>query len=297
MTTICFTGFSKTAKNELIQLAKTKKLEVKSDVTNNLLYLCCGPNAGPSKMKKAKSNGTILISEDDFRTLEAGKVIDTAYMPSPAPTPPDLERGSIAATIYDEHPLLDCLWDSIDNNKKITLVYHGGSNSGSERDLLPLSLNENFILRAVDLNTKQREVKSFAVEKIEIIGLKGVKLCEPRKSKNEARRQYNSTKLNSIGEVYYALKDTLDGMGWHVTTYHKDGECIRLDVCDYFKNGKPRKTPVVTLYFEPENKTRPYVCKCREIELANTYANLDNAALMFLNLAYEASSIDVGEVE
>ncbi|WP_219552981.1 hypothetical protein [Klebsiella pneumoniae] len=100
----------------------------------------------------------------------------------------------------------------------------------------------------------------------------------------------------NIADVHAAFVDTLQGMGWHVATYMDDsGLGSRLDVCDFFKNGKPRKTPVVSLSYQPENLTRPFVCRCRDIEFVSTYAHLDSAAEMFISLAY-AGSEDESEV-
>ncbi|WP_456309412.1 BRCT domain-containing protein [Serratia proteamaculans] len=297
MQTICFTGFNKSEKNELIQLAKNKNIDIKNDITKELTYLCCGPNAGPSKIKKAQENGTLLISEDGFKGLLSGLDLSPASTDTPVQATPAMEPEKLSTSIYDEHPLLDYLWSAIDKNNVISIIYHGGTNSGSERKIIPRSLNENFVLSAVDTNDTQRQVKSFSVEKIEIIGLERVYSNDTKNLNNKKSPARCHVDFKSIGEVYSEFKDTLEGMGWYVATHIKDGECIRIDICDYFKNGKPHKTPVVTLYFEPENTTRPYVCKCREIELANTYSNLNNAALMFINLAHEAASINTFEIK
>ncbi|HCZ4969620.1 TPA: BRCT domain-containing protein [Salmonella enterica subsp. enterica serovar Saintpaul str. CFSAN004160] len=298
MKTICFTGFDKTKKSELIQIAKERGFVIKNDVTAGLSYLCCGENADPKKISKAKTIGAVLISEDSFRELELevdpASVIDDVQS---VKTLPIADDSSQKISVYDEHPLLDYLWSATDTGKRISIIYHGGSNPGVVRDIIPRSLNENFTLQAVDLNSNERVVKLFAIENIEVQGVERLIIPDalnPRKNKREITSDFN---FNSISDVYLALKDTLEGMGWHVATYEKNGSCVRLDVCDYFKNGKPRKSPVVTLYFEPENKTRPYVCKCRGISLANTYSNLDHAVGMFLTIAYEISLAAKDEVE
>ncbi|MDL4913461.1 MAG: BRCT domain-containing protein [Enterobacterales bacterium endosymbiont of Blomia tropicalis] len=300
MQTICFTGFDKKIKAELIRIAENGNFTVRTNVVSGLVFLCCGSNAGPSKINKAKEIGATLISEIEFRSLASDidsvilptgnseiVTINKDYSPQPAPI----------TSIHDAHPLLDHLWSAIDGSKRISIIYHGGSNSGSCRDVIPLSLNENFVMTAADLKDSNRAVKSFSIENIEVPGIERLALSDATGTRRRSHKQYSIGKFKDIGEVYLALKDTLDGMGWHVATYEEDGVCIRLDICDYFKNGKPRKTPVVTLYYEPENQSRPYVCKCREILLANTYNNLDNAALMFLRLAHEASSLEPDEIK
>lgn len=54
MKTICFTGFNKTRKSELMQIANNRGFVIKNDVTVGLSYLCCGENAGPKKLVKLK---------------------------------------------------------------------------------------------------------------------------------------------------------------------------------------------------------------------------------------------------
>ncbi|ECZ4839224.1 BRCT domain-containing protein, partial [Salmonella enterica] len=280
------------------QIANNRGFVIKNDVTVGLSYLCCGENAGPKKISKAKTIGAVLMSEKSFLELdlevEPVSIIDDVQSTETLPIADDsLQKISI----YDEHPLLDYLWSATDAGKRISIIYHGGSNPGVVRDIIPRSINENFTLQAVDLNSNSSAVKLFAIENIEVQGLERLLIPDalnPRKNKHEIT---SDIKFNSIGDVHLALKDTLEGMGWYVATYEKNGLCSRLDVCNFFKNGKPRKSPVVTLYYEPENKTRPYVCKCREISLANTYSNLDHAASIFLTIAYEISLIANDKVD
>ena len=282
MKTICFTGFSKNKKNELVERATSLGYIVSKDVTKGLNFLCCGDNAGPSKINKAKQNNASLVSEENFLTF-----------PPVEEFPAESAKETIVPTmtIYDESELLDLLWSAIDSNKTISIFYHGGSLDGVERSIIPLTLLDNFTLRAVDLSSSTHTVKSFSVEKIEIPGIKRLTLPENQRNKTK-KKQYSAGLYKHISDVHSAFNDTLVGMGWHVATYFDDsGLCERLDVCDYFKNGKPRKSPVVSLSYQPENKTRPYVCRCRDIEFTSTYAHLDNAAEMFISLAYSGSEL------
>ncbi|WP_421497825.1 BRCT domain-containing protein [Flavobacterium columnare] len=73
---ICFTGFSPSEKKELIQIAENNKFHVAKSVTTNLNFLCCGDNAGPSKMDKAEKQGAIILNKDDFF-----KLIQTGELP------------------------------------------------------------------------------------------------------------------------------------------------------------------------------------------------------------------------
>ncbi|NWC62926.1 BRCT domain-containing protein [Cedecea sp. P7760] len=281
MNTICFTGFGKKDKNELIEIAKARGYVVRSDVTKDLNYLCCGENAGPSKINKASQQGSEVLSAEQFLNQSTlSNVQNVEREEAKAPT----------LTIHDEHPLLDLIWSSIDTKKNLSIIYHGGERSGSARDILPLTLLDNFTLRAADLSSPTHPVKTFSLEKIEILGVERLSVLPGELNKSK-KKQYSVGLYKNIEEVHLAFAETLQGMGWHVATYQDDaGLCNRLDVCDFFKNGKPRKTPVVSLSFQPENQTRPFVCRCRDTESTPTYAHLDNAAEMFISLAYAGSS-------
>lgn len=72
---ICFTGFKKVEKESLIELARKNSLNVRSSVTKNLSFLCCGYNAGQKKIEAARKQGVLVFSEYQFRTmLETGEL-------------------------------------------------------------------------------------------------------------------------------------------------------------------------------------------------------------------------------
>ncbi len=67
---ICFTGFSPNEKKELQMLAKKYNLYVVKSVTRLLKYLCCGENAGPVKIMKAKDQGAIIIDKNGLQNIK-----------------------------------------------------------------------------------------------------------------------------------------------------------------------------------------------------------------------------------
>ncbi|WP_029687047.1 hypothetical protein [Tatumella saanichensis] len=74
---ICFTGFKKADKERLSEVAQAHNMTVRNSVTQNLQMLCCGYNAGPSKVTAARMKGTIVIDEESFvRFLETGEIPD-----------------------------------------------------------------------------------------------------------------------------------------------------------------------------------------------------------------------------
>jgi len=66
---VCFTGFSRDRKSELCEIARHRNMFVRPSVTNELSYLVCGSNAGPSKLKKAESLGVKVLTETEWLDL------------------------------------------------------------------------------------------------------------------------------------------------------------------------------------------------------------------------------------
>ena len=76
---VCFTGFKKEDKEKLTKLAESEKLFVRTSVTKKLHFLCCGYNAGPSKIEKSRHQGVVVLSESQFRSmLETGEIPEDA---------------------------------------------------------------------------------------------------------------------------------------------------------------------------------------------------------------------------
>lgn len=66
---ITFTGFSKVDRERLEIQAEHAGLTIKKDVTKRLAYICCGPNAGPTKTAKARDVGAVALTEQQFINL------------------------------------------------------------------------------------------------------------------------------------------------------------------------------------------------------------------------------------
>ncbi|WP_404389927.1 BRCT domain-containing protein [Pseudoalteromonas phenolica] len=72
---ICFTGFKAAIKKELETLATNNNLHVAKSVVQDLSFLCCGQNAGPKKIEKARVLGSIILTNEQFRHLvETGEI-------------------------------------------------------------------------------------------------------------------------------------------------------------------------------------------------------------------------------
>lgn len=75
---VCFTGFSRKEKENLIELAKKNDLFVRTEITKKLGLLICGKNAGPSKLKQSSNMGIPKVyGEEGFNDfLATGEYID-----------------------------------------------------------------------------------------------------------------------------------------------------------------------------------------------------------------------------
>ncbi len=72
---VCFTGFSPTKKEELVNLAHDNRFKVMTDVTKKLDYLVGGENPGPKKIEKAEAQDVPLLNEQQFiHLIETGEV-------------------------------------------------------------------------------------------------------------------------------------------------------------------------------------------------------------------------------
>lgn len=77
---ICFTGFTPPEKDNLIKVAEKNNFHIAKSVTVSLNFLCCGDNAGPSKIKKAHEQNAILLNADEFYNLiETGEIPNNTY--------------------------------------------------------------------------------------------------------------------------------------------------------------------------------------------------------------------------
>lgn len=72
---ILFTGFPAATRSELEQFAVQSGMKVVKSATQNLAYLCGGPNAGPSKVDKARKNGAWILDRVSLYALvETGEL-------------------------------------------------------------------------------------------------------------------------------------------------------------------------------------------------------------------------------
>lgn len=75
---ILFTGFAAKARADLEASSAAAGLNVVKTVTQQLVFLCVGPNAGPSKVSKARTAGSYIVTEQQLPALlESGVLPDS----------------------------------------------------------------------------------------------------------------------------------------------------------------------------------------------------------------------------
>ncbi|WP_241579993.1 BRCT domain-containing protein [Rosenbergiella nectarea] len=74
---ICFTGFKKEDRENLTEIAIKRGMVVRNSVTKQLQVLCCGYNAGPTKVTTARMQGVLVMDVEQFYAL-----VETGEIPS-----------------------------------------------------------------------------------------------------------------------------------------------------------------------------------------------------------------------
>ncbi|MBI2381488.1 MAG: hypothetical protein HYV16_12115 [Gammaproteobacteria bacterium] len=74
---IVFTGFPSVQRSVLEQRATDAGMDVRKSVTQGLDFLCGGPNAGPTKLEKARAQRVYIMTQAQFLALlETGELPD-----------------------------------------------------------------------------------------------------------------------------------------------------------------------------------------------------------------------------
>jgi hypothetical protein len=129
---------------------------------------------------------------------------------------------------------------AIECDEVLTVKYHGGSKPGSVRQIHPLQILDARKVRAKCFSTNS--VKVFMIDKIEIVD-------DSLRDSDISWSKVVEKNYESIEEVYEEHASALLAMGWHVVLDTDSTEQIRINIYDYFKNGKLRKTPSGSLSF------------------------------------------------
>lgn len=183
----------------------------------------------------------------------------------------------------------DRLRKAIESGEVLKVIYHGGSQPGSLREIAPISINNGKVsARCYTSNA----VKSFAVEKIVIV--------EGETQSKAAEWQpglVTPEKYGSVSKLLQNEQNLLVQLGWHI-----EHDNNHLSLHRKFKTGKPLKGSDVSLFYEEytydlvagldgetheENirkRQRPWTVRGKDQD-TKTYSHLDKAAEVFIEWA------------
>lgn len=119
----------------------------------------------------------------------------------------------------------------------VRIIYHGGSQPGARRDIVPLVVSDDLVMaddRATD------SLRSFRLEMVELFDPSST--AEPYNPAHQAEQDVELTIL----EMFEPARGDLAALGWHVEISDHSVTLHR-----YFKNGKPRKAADVSLTYAP----------------------------------------------
>ena len=164
--------------------------------------------------------------------------------------------------------LIEKLQEAIKTGEILSVIYHGGSQPGSVRQLSPIKVTSRDV-RAREVSSGA--VKTFLVEKMEL------------ESSTSSIRQYdpdaksNNIEPASIKEAFQDQVEKLKGLDWHVEL-----EQNAISLHRYFKNGKVRKGADTGITKYDDNPSRPFYVYGPSLASARTFGKLSSAINLFI---------------
>lgn len=165
----------------------------------------------------------------------------------------------------------------------LDIVYHGGSQPGSQRRVAPISISGNKLWARC---FPQNVVKSFSVSKI---SFPGQNVVVPTHDPNLVPTVLYQT----LDDFLAANLLKLEAVDWHVTVEHKpDSDDVRVGAYAKLKNGSTRKHPAWALSYETHRlddagmveRQRKWLVAERNRSVKSFYT-LDKAAAFFMQSA------------
>ncbi len=121
-----------------------------------------------------------------------------------------------------------------ETGEAVRIVYHGGSQPGAVREIRPLTVSQSETIALDSTGTR----KTFRLERIKLAGAgASYPAYDPALSTDpEDGRPLAAVFMHSVAE--------LEDLGWHVEVANHSVTLSR-----YFKNGRPRRAPDVSIWF------------------------------------------------
>ncbi len=177
---------------------------------------------------------------------------------------------------------------SIVNDEVVEIVYHGGSQPGTKREIAPINMKDGK-LRAYCYSSGM--VKSFFIEKIDI-----VRDTNTDKTKEWRLEAIKGNTYESLADILKKHQDELSDFGWYVD-FNEDF----ISLYRYFKNGKLRKGSDLSIHYDKfiydytfvdddgnmtdviKKRQRPWSVRGKGGDCIGTFKHLDNAVNVFID--------------
>jgi len=185
------------------------------------------------------------------------------------------------------------LQSAINNGEILTIRYHGGRQPGASREIAPIQITGNKVRAHCYASNA---VKLFNIEKIEVLDNQ---LSNQNKWISE---KPNIHHYENLHDVFAKTKKTVEELGYYPKLADN---CYSLH--HFFKNGKPRKSSVISIDFEEYDyeydfdfesdseyleeivigkikRQKPWVVRSKG-KTTRTFSNLDKAVVFFIEQA------------
>ncbi len=191
--------------------------------------------------------------------------------------------------------IIEILQSAIDTGNAVTIIYNGGSKPGQARELIPLSLNgENLSAR----EPTSRRAKTFKIQKIASAALQSGEAAKNPEAIPAPPKSELVPNFGSFEEYAIFLKEKLKGTVFNVSEAEN-----YFSVFEFFKNGKPRKTPSASIQYidrstetvfnfetgefeeqkrELTGRERPWRVDSKRLSEGKTFSQLQSAVELFL---------------
>ncbi|MFM2006423.1 MAG: hypothetical protein RLZZ09_2078 [Pseudomonadota bacterium] len=171
------------------------------------------------------------------------------------------------------------LTEAAENGEIVTIVYHGGHQAGSKRQISPMKVTV-LECRARDIATE--EVKNYLISKIEIVS-----------DDFDAAEYIAGMSLPPATDDFADLDEALgpkvaelQALGWHVNLSPNE---VSLHL--YFKNGQPKKGAQTGIL--NNGTARPWYVFGPDLASARTYTKLGKAITLFLEQAHQHAPVRI----
>jgi len=133
----------------------------------------------------------------------------------------------------------ELLTRTVGTGEVVTITYNGGSRPGQPRKIVPISISNEEL---VGIEPGSHTQKHYKLNRIALVELSSGE----RESNSEAIAPVisNVPALDTLTEYIEQYSPELQSAGWYISTSDTS-----FSIGTYFKNGKPRKTPSVSIQY------------------------------------------------